>query len=127
MLLDSSHTPQKAFGYLLVQLKVPPRLAVATHFPSEDDTVVGPMPDGAGDPALPDINLWYPTTNPVTGEEQVVVAADLLVLNVSKSGIRKRQGIVSDYAWVPPGMPYDPATLVEPEYHNPDGSGDPYA
>jgi len=127
MVIDNSHTPQKALGYLLAQLKVPPRLTVATHFPAEDDTVVGPMPDGAGDPALPDINLWFPTTNPDTGEEQVVVAADLLVLNVTQSGITKRQGIVSDYAWVPPGMAYDPATLVEPKYHNADGSGDPYA
>ncbi len=128
MVLDNSHTPQKAFGYILSQLHVPPRLAVATHFPAEDDTVVGPTPDGAGDPALPDINLWYPTASPATGEEQVIVASDLLVLNVSKTQIRKRRGEVSDYAWLPPGMAYDPQTLVTPKYHYPNStSGDPYA
>jgi hypothetical protein len=67
---DSSHTPEKAFGYILSQLKVPPRLAVATHFQATDDTI---------EHALKDIRLWYPN-----GE--VTFACDLLMLNVTKTG-----------------------------------------
>ncbi|MGA3316635.1 MAG: MBL fold metallo-hydrolase [Candidatus Korobacteraceae bacterium] len=79
---DSSHTPEKAFGYILSQLKVPPRLAVATHFQATDDTI---------NPALKDIRLWYP-------KGEVTFACDLMVLNVTKAGIRQRRGDVSSYA-----------------------------
>jgi ribonuclease Z len=80
---DSSHTPQKAYGYLLSQLKTPPRLAVATHFQATDDTVAS---------ALSDIRVWYP-------KGEVQIASDFLVLNVSKTKIERRQAIVSEYAW----------------------------
>jgi ribonuclease Z len=80
---DSSHTPQKAFGYILSQLAVPPGLAVGTHFPVSDDTV---------EPALADIRKWYT-------QGEVVIALDFLVLNVSKTGILQRRAVVSDFAW----------------------------
>lgn len=84
---DSSHTPQKAFGYILNQLRVKPniapRLAVGTHFQAEDDTIKS---------ALHDIRLWYPRGN-------VVIASDLMVINVSKNNINVRRAVVSDYAW----------------------------
>jgi ribonuclease Z len=37
--IDSSHTPQGAFGYLLSQIEPRPRLTVIAHFPVADDTV----------------------------------------------------------------------------------------
>ncbi len=79
---DSSHTPQKAFGYLLSQLQTPPRLAVATHFQASDDTVAS---------ALKDIQLWY--------RGNVRIASDFYVVNVSKTKLEERQAIVSEYAW----------------------------
>jgi ribonuclease Z len=65
---DSSHTPQKAFGYFLSQTN--PRLGVATHFQVNDDTMEN---------AMKDICVWY--QGPVT------IARDLLVSNVSKDAI----------------------------------------
>lgn len=86
--IDSSHTVQKAFGYLMSQLAKPPRLAVATHFPATDDTIF---------PALADIRLWY-------RRGEVAIADDLLVINVTRQRIRQRRAVVTDYAW-PPEVP----------------------
>lgn len=83
---DSSHTPQKAYGYILDQLKQAgkaPRLAVGTHFQATDDTIKL---------ALADIRKWYP-------QGDVTIAADTMVLNVRKSGITQRRAVVSNYAW----------------------------
>jgi ribonuclease Z len=77
---NSSHTPQKALGYILSQTN--PRLGVATHFQVNDDTV---------GPALDDIRSWY--------QGPVAIATDLLVINVSSSQIRQRRAVVDDYAW----------------------------
>ncbi len=107
---DSSHTPQKAFGYILSQLEIPPRLAVCTHFPATDDTV---------NAALSDIRLWYPA-----GE--VTVATDFMVINVSKGGIQQRRAVVSNYAW--PNVPLPPSgtEYAVPKY-NDGASSDPLA
>jgi ribonuclease Z len=43
MIENNSHTPQKAFGYILNQLKRHPRLAIATHVQAEDDTMAAAM------------------------------------------------------------------------------------
>ena len=83
---DSSHTPQKAYGYILDQIKqtgTPPRLAVGTHFQATDDTIKA---------ALNDIRTWYP-------KGEVTIASDTMVLNVTKNKIRQRRGVVSNYAW----------------------------
>lgn len=77
---DSSHTPQKALGYILSQTN--PRLGVATHFQVNEDTV---------GPALDDIRSWY--------QGPVAIATDLLVINVSSSQIRQRRAVVDDFAW----------------------------
>jgi len=82
---NSSHTPQGAFGYLLSQISPPPRLAVVTHFQAADDTIAS---------AMQSIRNHYPT-----GE--VTFAADLMVLNVSKTQIRQRRAVVSPYAFYP--------------------------
>lgn len=83
---DSSHTPQRAYGYILSQLENPPKLAVGTHFQAEDDTI---------NAAMRDIRDWYP-------HGDFIVATDLMVLNVSKNRIEKRRGVVSEYTWQPP-------------------------
>jgi ribonuclease Z len=106
---NNSHTPAKAFGYILNRLAVPPRLAVATHFQATDDTIF---------PALRDIRRWYP-------HGDVTVASDLLVINVSKDKIRQRRAVVSEYAWLPP--PELHPDVEEPKYSTPEGVGDPYA
>lgn len=87
---ENSHTPQKAFGYILSQLKKPPRMAVGTHFQASDDTI---------GPALNDIRSWY--KGPAT------IATDFMVINASKTQIRLRGAVVSDYTWDTPGV-FDP-------------------
>jgi ribonuclease Z len=110
---DSSHTEQKALGYILNQLtlagRTPPRLAVGTHFAAESDTIKS---------ALADIRFWYP-------KGQVLIATDLVVINVTKAGIRTRRAEVSDYTWVPANMALSTRTYALPKYN--DGTeGDPY-
>jgi ribonuclease Z len=123
---ESSHTPQKMFGYILKLIKeggTPPRLAVGTHFAATDDVIRY---------ALSDIRYYYPTGD-------IAVASDLMVINVTERAIRQRRAVVSDYVW---GAPEDPtsytATYAAPKYWayevNDDGSinydvkvGDPYA
>lgn len=85
---ESSHTTDKAYGYVLNEIAtqgVAPRLAVATHFPASDETIR---------PALANLRRWY-------RQGDVVIASDLLVLNVSSSRILQRRAVVSDYAWPP--------------------------
>ncbi|MBP6978347.1 MAG: MBL fold metallo-hydrolase [Lentimicrobiaceae bacterium] len=82
---NSSHTPQNAYGYIMSQLSPRPRLMVATHFQAEDDTIQS---------ALRSIRNHCPV-----GE--VTFAADLMVINVSKTKIIQRRAIVSDYAFFP--------------------------
>lgn len=82
---ENSHTPQKAFGYMLKQMEKAgkaPRLAVGTHFQASDDTIIL---------ALEDIRSRY--RGPVT------IATDLMVLNVTRHAIEQRRAIVSDYGW----------------------------
>ncbi|MCX6093106.1 MAG: MBL fold metallo-hydrolase, partial [Candidatus Bipolaricaulota bacterium] len=97
---NNSHTPQKALGYIFSQTQ--PRLGIATHFQVNDDTV---------EPALTDIRSWY--------DGPVAIATDLLVVNVSKSEIRLRQAVVSDYAWYPRPQLYPADQLAPPKYPSP--------
>jgi len=97
---DSSHSTQKAFGYIMSQTN--PRLAVATHFQVNDDTVEN---------ALKDIRIWY--QGPVT------IAKDLLVITVSKDSILQRYAKVSDYSWYPTPKMYPPEQLASPKYPSP--------
>ncbi|HNZ49652.1 MAG TPA: guanitoxin biosynthesis MBL fold metallo-hydrolase GntH [Candidatus Hydrogenedentes bacterium] len=97
---DSSHTPQKALGYIFAQTR--PRLGVPTHFQVNPDTV---------GPAMEDIRLFY--DGPVT------IATDLLVLNVSKEKIRQRTAIIDEWAWYAQPIIPNPATLMPPRYPSP--------
>ncbi|MCX6269020.1 MAG: MBL fold metallo-hydrolase [Bacteroidetes bacterium] len=82
---NSSHTPQGAFGFLLSQMKPPPRLAVATHFQAADDTISS---------AMRSVRNHYPA-----GE--VTFASDLMVITVSANEIRQERAVVSAYAFYP--------------------------
>jgi ribonuclease Z len=111
--IDSSHTPEKAFGYILSQLKVAPRLAVGTHFPATDDTI---------SEAFGAIRTWYP-------RGEVTIASDFVVLNVTKERIRQRRAVVSDYSWATISKAVSeapPGTFEVPKYQL-NGVGNPYA
>lgn len=97
---DSSHTPQKALGYIFSQTN--PRLGIATHFQANDDTV---------GPAMADIRSWY--------QGPAMIATDLLVLNVSKTEIRKRVAVVPDRAWYPTPQMTPPGDLKDALYPTP--------
>jgi ribonuclease Z len=112
--IDSSHTPEKAFGYILHQLEVPPRLAVCTHFPATDDTIRE---------AFAGIRSWYP-------KGDVTVASDFMVINVTKERIRLRRAVVSDYSWATLSTAISEAPMSDfeiPKYHYPNGVGNPTA
>ncbi|MGD0280916.1 MAG: MBL fold metallo-hydrolase [Dissulfurispiraceae bacterium] len=84
---DSSHTPQGAFGYLLSQINPNPGIAIATHFQAADDTMAS---------ATTSVRNHYPTG-------AFTFACDLMVFNVSKTQIRQRRAVVSDFAFYPVG------------------------
>ncbi len=94
-----SHTPQLAYGYILHQLELVgqrPRLAIGTHFQATDATIPN---------ALSDILYWYKSGSSNINSGNVLVASDLLVLNVTKQGIRRRRGLISDFAYATPTPP----------------------
>ena len=108
---QSSHTLDKAYGYVLNQIAnagIPPRLAVATHFPASNDTIR---------PALANVRLWYP-------KGDFVITSDLMVLIVSKTSIQQRRAVVSDYSW-PPIVRLPAGTPAAAKYPNPTYQLDP--
>jgi len=99
---DSSHTPQKGYGYILSQLDEPPRLAVGTHFQASDDTV---------QVAMQDIRSYYP-------QGELIIATDLLVLDVSKTEIRQRRAVVSGFTYQAPAK-FDRPAATTAKYDSP--------
>ena len=103
---QNSHTPELALGYILRQAQLAnraPRLAVATHFQASDDTIR---------PAFDAVRTWY------GGPFSIVT--DLVVINVSKSQIRQRRAVVSDYSPSPPlADPRVPNGTYLPKYNDP--------
>jgi ribonuclease Z len=99
----SSHTVDLAFGYVLNQIAKPPskapRLAIATHFPASDDTI---------GPSLQYVRSWYP-------HGSVIVALDLMVVNVSAQNIEVHRAVVPEFAW-PPIVQIPAGTTAAPEY-----------
>jgi ribonuclease Z len=97
---ENSHTPQKAFGYLMKELQGAnraPRLAVGTHFQATDDTI---------SMAMDDIRYWY--------QGPVMIASDLTVLKVTRSAIEACRAVVSDYSW---SAKWDrPRKTADPKY-----------
>jgi ribonuclease Z len=111
---DSSHTPQGAYGYLLSLISPPPRLAVATHFPTADDTVASAFN-----------SVQAHCTNIVFGSN-IVWSFDLMVLRVFPDRIEQRRAVVSDYAWNPP-VQLPTNGMYAPKYNDGHGNGDPFA
>lgn len=131
---NSSHTPQGAYGYLLSQMAIPPRLAVATHFTVSDDTVelaktsvrghvphITCNPDGG--------TIQDGGAHPETEHGYITWSTDLMVLRVFPDRILIQRAEVNDYAFQPyPGALW-PDTLP-PKYDDGDPStlyGDAYA
>ena len=115
---DSSHTPQGAFGYILSQINQvkPPRLAVATHFPTADDTVAC---------ALKSVHAHCPEIR--KDGERLVWSFDLLVLRVFPDRIEQRRAVPDDFSFNPP-IPASEAAqwnLYAPKYHDKTGAANP--
>jgi ribonuclease Z len=106
--IDSSHTPQGAFGYLLSQITPRPRLTVIAHFPVADDTVQC---------ALNSVQAHFPEGGyPILGRD-IIWSTDLMVLRVKKGRITQFFGEVSDFTFGPPQNVYSP--LKPPKYPTP--------
>jgi len=110
--IDSSHTPQGAFGYLLSRIKPRPRLAVAAHFPVADDTVAC---------ALESVKAHCDRIrqlgkDPLPWDERgyITWAVDLMVISVTKDAIKQMRGVVTDFAWPP--IPQTSGELKPPKY-----------
>jgi len=92
---DSSHTTQGAFAYLMSRLEAAdarPRLTVATHFPTTDDSV-----ECAKESILAR-NPWV-IVDPVNGN--MVWSYDLMVLRVFPDRIEQRRAVVLDHTVAP--------------------------
>jgi ribonuclease Z len=114
---NSSHTPQGAFGYMLSEINAvkPPRLAIATHFPTADDTVTC---------ALESVQKHCPHIKKVG--DQLVWSFDLMVIRVFPDKIEQRRAVVNDFSFNPP-IPAVPDGMLAPKYHNKDdGTADPF-
>jgi ribonuclease Z len=113
---NSSHTPQGAFGYMLSEINKikPPRLAVATHFPTADDTVAC---------ALNSVQAHCPEIK--KEGDQLVWSFDLMVLRVFQDRIEQRRAVVNDFSFNPP-IPGAPPGMYAPKYHTDAGGGDPF-
>ena len=100
MVVQSSHTPQGAFGYLLQALderRKLPRLTVATHFPLADDTVAC---------ALNSVKNHLSTINRLgkaagSGGGWLTWSTDLMVITVTKDSLKQELGQVNDYSYAP--------------------------
>lgn len=102
---ESSHTPQGAFGYLLSKIDPRPRLTVATHFPTADDTVAC---------AYKSVLAHVPDIGKVG--EQLVWSFDLMVLSVTRDlrRIPQFRAVVNDFGWSP--IAKSPSDQMTPKY-----------
>ena len=116
---NSSHTPQGAFGYLLSQINLRPRLTVATHFPVSDDTV---------NCALNSVRAHINDIG-VLGQK-IVWSFDTMVIRVFAGDpkpaiVQQVVSPISDFSFSP--VSYSPAGLLIPKYHDASGNPNPYA
>ena len=96
----SSHTPEKALGYVLS--KTQPRLGLATHFQVNDDTI---------GQATDNVRSWY--SGPFG------IAVDGLVVTVDKDTISSAVMDLDHFAWYPPPKMIPPKILDDPKYPGP--------
>lgn len=137
MVQNSSHTAPGPFGYLLSQIQPYPRLTIATHFPTADDTV---------ECAMKSLKAHLPTVyqgerpNTPRDTPRVTWAMDLMVVTVSKGRIIEQQGAIDPFGYTAWAQPSHGTTntcdegvdgWVTPKYHLdapcPGEAGDPYA
>jgi ribonuclease Z len=139
---NSSHTPQGAYGYLLSQMAVPPRLAVATHFTVSDDTILGV--EGAKEDmgAIDSVRAHVPGiqweqsgiiqdngVHPQLGSGQITWSTDLMVIRVFPDKILVQKGVVDNATYQPYPLASYP-NQKPPKYDDGDPNtlyGDPYA
>jgi ribonuclease Z len=109
---NSSHTPQGAFGYMLSQIVPRPRLAVATHFATADDTVAC---------ALKSVQAHCQDIK--KEGDKLVWSFDLMVLRVFPDRIEQRRAVVNDFSFNPPIPPADMhGDMYAPKYHTDTGA-----
>ncbi|WP_295443710.1 hypothetical protein [uncultured Thiodictyon sp.] len=126
---DSSHTPQGAFGYLLNQIEPRPRLTVATHFPTADDTVACAMKSVQQHCKVYQGNDPHP---PEAGS-RITWSFDRMVISVTPERIVEQRAEVNEFRLTATlQVPRSAAlTLKTPRYHYTDKfgvtSGNPYA
>lgn len=109
---NSSHTTQGAFGYILKQIDPKPKLTIATHFPTADDTVAS---------ALQSVKAHCPE---VEMGRDIVWSFDLMVIRVFPDRIEQCRAVVSDYSFYPPARLS--GKTLPPKYNDGKGGGDPY-
>ncbi len=113
---ESSHTPQGAFGYMLSQINPRPRLAVATHFPTTDQTVAC---------ALRSVQAHCPDIT--KAGDALVWSFDLMVLRVFPDRILQHRAVPNDFAFsTPASVSYDTVEMYAPKYHTETGEWDPW-
>ena len=99
--IENSHTMQAAFGYVMSQTK--PRLAVATHFPIDEDLI---------QPSMDAIRCMYP-------DGDVVIAQDFMVITIDADGtISQTMAQADQYAWNT-GAAIDFGSLAPAKYDGP--------
>ncbi|WP_242343811.1 hypothetical protein [Anaeromyxobacter terrae] len=113
---ENSHTPQGAFGYLLNQIDVHPRLTVAAHFTVADDTI-----------ACAKKSVWSHCKEWIQwlGKDAIggatrgymTWACDLMVITVTKDEIKQYRADVDPFAMSPLSS-YD-GTALPPKYPSP--------
>lgn len=112
---NSSHTAQGAFGYMLSQINPRPRLAVATHFPTADDTVAC---------ALRSVQAHCPEIR--RDGDKLVWSFDLMVLRVFPDRIEQRKAVVNNFSFDPPIPQFDThSDMYAPKYHDENGASNP--
>ncbi|MEW6078945.1 MAG: MBL fold metallo-hydrolase [Thermodesulfobacteriota bacterium] len=123
MVQNSSHSPQGAFGYVLSQITPRPRLTVATHMPVSDATVA--CAKKSVQEHFPN-EVVYQGNNPGNGDVRMTWSFDRMVITVSRDAIIEQKANVSDFC-NPAATNLPSGDAYPAKYHNPDGSGDPFA
>jgi ribonuclease Z len=109
--INCSHTPPGAFGYLLSLIDPRPRLTVATHFPVADDTV---------ECALNSVRNHVPNitwTEEYNEADDIAWSFDLMVIRVRESepSIGRYRALVNDFGFSPVTKVYE---TNDPKYTN---------
>jgi ribonuclease Z len=109
--VNTSHTPQGAFGYLLSQISPLPRLTVATHFPVADDTV---------NCAMSSVRAHVPNIGELG--EKIVWSFDTMVIRVFAGNpkpaiLQQVVSPISDFTFAP--FTSVPNNVLPPKYEDP--------